>query len=270
MSEVTTDNNTQWDCEPLEEQAIEMEEDREYKHQLECFVKSSTEKGIELVKIGELIARLAQRQSFLDIGAGGGDLTIPVSQSFEKTTVVEPNEIQADYLRRRCPRFAIINDYFDRADLGQQRFDFILCSHVLYYIPEGRWLETIAKMYSHLEKDGCIALIIQSPIGAVAEFFRHFTNYEVNILELWRKLIEKYGDNAISVRYFINEIFSENLEDIVSIGLFLLIDRNFCRRTSEIATYFEEHHKISGGYRITQDDIILVVRSVMTDDDYKN
>jgi len=95
------------------EEMVEMEEDGEYRRQLALFSQSSTEKGIELVRIGEIIARLDRRGSFLDIGAGGGHLTIPVSTSFDATTVVEPNAKQAAYLRRRClgqrcPRFGAL------------------------------------------------------------------------------------------------------------------------------------------------------------------
>ncbi|NPU85500.1 MAG: class I SAM-dependent methyltransferase [Syntrophaceae bacterium] len=240
--------------------SIEMEEDGEYLRQLSLFVQSCTEKGIELVKIGELIADLNQRRSFLDIGAGGGDLTIPVSSSFESTTVVEPNELQAHRLRRRCPTFRVINDRWDNVDLGAERFEFILCSHVLYYVPEGTWLATIEKMHDHLEPGGRIAIVIQSPIGEVAEFFSRFAQYDVNILGLWGELIRKYGDESVEVRYFINEIFTENLEDMVSIGLFLLIDRNYRRHEDEIRKYFEARHKTPEGYRLRQDDILLVIR----------
>src|SRR4030042_6236216 len=128
---------------------IEMENDVEYQRQLAVFVKSSTEKGIELIKIGEIIAGLAKRKYFLDIGAGGGDLTIPVSQSFDETTIVEPNVKQADFLKKRCPHFNIYNDFWENIDLSPRRFDFILCSHVLYYIEEGQWITTIEKMYAH-------------------------------------------------------------------------------------------------------------------------
>lgn len=240
--------------------SIEMEEDGEYQRQLAVFVQSCTEKGIELVKIGELIAGLPQRRSFLDIGAGGGDLTLPISSSFEATTVVEPNPLQAQRLQRRCPGFRVVSDHWDRVDLGSERFDFILCSHVLYYIPEGAWLTTIEKMHTHLESGGCIAIVIQSPMGEVAEFFSCFTRYDVNILGLWGDLIRKYGDEAVEVRYFVNEIYAENLDDMVSIGLFLLIDRNFRSHEDEIRKYFEKRHKAPGGYRLRQDDILLVIR----------
>jgi len=241
------------------EEMVEMEEDGEYRRQLALFSQSSTEKGIELVRIGEIIARLDRRGSFLDIGAGGGHLTIPVSTSFDATTVVEPNAKQAAYLRRRCPQFRIINDAWDNVALGSERFDFILCSHVLYYIAEGKWLDTIAKMYTHLDDRGCLAIVIQSPIGEVAEFFNYFTDYDVNILSLWRDLIEIYGDGAVSVRYFINEIFTENIADMTAIGLFLLIDRRFREREAEIRAYLAERHRTPEGYRIKQEEILLVI-----------
>jgi len=237
-----------------------MEEDAEYRRQLALFTRCCTEKPVELVKIGEVIAGLKHRRCFLDIGAGGGDLTIPTSQSFSEATVIEPNEKQIAFLKRRCPHFTIYNGRWEAVDLGDKHFDFILCSHVLYYIDEGRWLPTIEKMYRHLEPGGCIAIVLQSPIGEVASFFNQFTSYDVNILELWRELIRRYGDVSVDVRYFMNEIYTESLDDMVSIGLFLLIDRRFTKRKNDIRRYFRKHHRSGNGYRIMQDEILLAVK----------
>ena len=94
----------------------------------------------------------------------------------------------------------------------------------------------------------------------MARFFNQFTHYDVNILELWRDLISRYGDDAIEVRYFMNEIGTENLEDMVTIGLFLLIDRRFGEYKEKIRQYFESYHKRADGYRIMQDEILLVIK----------
>jgi len=238
----------------------EAEDDAEYQRQLALFVNSSTEKGIELVKIGEIIAQLPHREAFLDIGAGGGDLTIPVSQSFKETVIVEPNRKQAQFLRRRCPHFTVHNEAWEAIDLGAKRFSLVLCSHVLYYIHEGGWLSSIKKMHAHLAPGGRIAIVLQSPLGQLAEFFKRFTDYDVSILELWRDLIKLYGDDAVEVRYFVNEIWTETLEDMVDIGLFLLIDPAFKHRRDEIRDYFRTNHSTENGYRLTQDDILLVVK----------
>jgi len=82
----------------------------------------------------------------------------------------------------------------------------------------------------------------------------------VNILELWRDLIRQYGDHAIEARYFINEIWTENIDSMVTIGLFLLIDRRFKEYEDKIRQYFESHHKMPDGYRLKQDEILLVIK----------
>lgn len=244
-------------------QELEMEEDHEYQEQLALFVRSSTEKSVELVKIGEIIGGLARRRSFLDIGAGGGDLTIPLSESFIETTVVEPNEKQVARLSRRCPHFNICHDCWDNVDLAPQRYDFILCSHVLYYIKEDNWVKTIEKGYSHLEDGGWMAIVLQSPVGEVADFFNEFTSYDVNVLQLWKDLIDRYGDDCIKVGYFRNEIWTENLDDMVRIGLFLLIDRKFKEHEERIRDYIESRHRVAGGYRMIQDEILLAVKKIV-------
>ena len=65
-----------------------------------------------------------------------------------------------------------------------------------------------------------MAIVLQSPLGEVADFFNEFTHYDVNVLELWKDLIHRYGEECIKVAYFLNEIWTENLEDMVKIGLF--------------------------------------------------
>jgi SAM-dependent methyltransferase len=237
-----------------------VDEDRAYQRQLELFSRCSQEKSIELVLVGEVISQLKSTTSFLDIGAGTGTLTAIISTFFNDTTVIEPNGSQADHFRQRYPRFHIYEEKWETADLSPKLFDFIFCSHVLYYIPTEKWLGVVKKMYDHLDEHGRIAIILQSPAGGVARFFREFSGYDVPVIELWRDLTGIYGHQALEVRYFVNEIFAETLKDMVSIGLFLLIDREFESLADRIARYFEENHKVAGGYSLRQDEIMIVIK----------
>jgi len=238
----------------------EMEDEAIYQKQLELFIRCSTDKRIELVKLGEVIADLRHRRRFLDVGAGSGDLTIPLAQAFHETTIVEPNSAQIEFLRRRYPEFKLHNTTWSEAELGGDRFDFILCSHVLYYLDTAEWMPSIDKMRAHLEPDGRLAIVLQSPIGELADFYNRFAHFDVDILELWRQMIHRFGDRAVDVRYFVNEIWTDNLDDMVEIGLFLLIDRNFRSRCDEIRDYFASRHRRGDGYRLKQDEILLAVR----------
>jgi SAM-dependent methyltransferase len=248
------------DAEEARARPPEMEDAEVYRKQLELFIRCSTDKRIELVRIGEVIADLRHRRRFLDVGAGSGDLTIPLAQTFRETSIVEPNTAQIEFLRRRYPDFKLHNTTWSEADLGGERFDFILCSHVLYYLDTADWMPSIDKMRAHLEADGRLAIVLQSPIGELADFYNRFAHFDVDILGLWRQLIHSFGDRAVDVRYFINEIWTDNLDDMVEIGLFLLIDRNFRARCDEIRDYFARHHRHGDGYRLKQDEVLLVVR----------
>ncbi|MFA6364141.1 class I SAM-dependent methyltransferase [Methanoregula sp.] len=248
------------DVQPSSDPCQENDDFAEYQQQLALFSSCSTEKGIELLKIGMVMQSLDKREAFLDIGAGGGHLTIPISQLFDRTTVVEPNPRQAGMFRSRCPGFRIYNDSWINVDPGSDRFDMILCSHVLYYIPDGAWMATIEKMYCHLLPGGCLVIVMQSPLGEVARFFNAFTTYDVPVIELVRAVIDHYGDEAVRLEYFQNEIFSKSLDEMTEIGLFLLIDPDFRKRSADIRYYFLNHHALAGGYRIRQDEILLVIQ----------
>jgi SAM-dependent methyltransferase len=241
-------------------QDLVLEENGAYQRQLELFSKCSQEKSIELVLAGEVISQLQNTANFLDIGAGTGCLTAIISTFFNDITVIEPNKKQAEHFRRRYPQFHVYEEKWETADLGSKLFDFIFCSHVLYYIPAEQWLDVIRKMYAHLKEKGRIAIVLQSPAGDVARFFRVFSGYDVPVIELWRDLTGIYGHQALEVRYFVNEIFAETLEDMVSIGLFLLIDKKFESLADRIAGYFEENHKVAGGYSLRQDEIMIVIK----------
>jgi len=239
---------------------LALEENGAYQRQLELFSRCSQEKSIELVLAGEVISQLQSTANFLDIGAGTGSLTSIISTFFNDTTVIEPNKKQAEHFRRRYPQFHVFEEKWETTDLGSKLFDFIFCSHVLYYIPAELWLEVIGKMYAQLKEKGRIAIVIQSPAGDVARFFREFSGYDVPVIELWRDLTGIYGHQALEVRYFVNQIFAETLEDMTSIGLFLLIDRRFESLADQIARYFEENHKVAGGYSLRQDEIVIVIK----------
>jgi hypothetical protein len=47
---------------------------------------------------------------------------------------------------------------------------------------------------------------------------------------------------------------------MVDLGLFLLLDRRCKRHKEDIKKYFEEQHRIDGGYRIVQDEILLTIK----------
>src|SRR5204863_4527497 len=97
---------------------VEMEADDEYRRQLDLFVRSCDEKARLLARLERLVARLPRRDSFLDVGAGAGDLTVPLSRHFDRTTAVEPNRLQAARLSEAHPRVRVRHAAVEDLDLG--------------------------------------------------------------------------------------------------------------------------------------------------------
>ena len=48
------------------------------------------------------------------------------------------------------------NGVWEAAQFGEQQFDLIICTHVLYFVPPENWGDFIRKMVSHIAPDGRI------------------------------------------------------------------------------------------------------------------
>jgi len=240
-------------------ETVDMEADDEFQRQLDLFVRCSDEKARVLALLKRLVNRLPSRQAFLDVGAGAGDLAIPLSRRFETTTVVEPNQLQAARLLAAFPHFRVHDCTFQEATLEEGAFDLILCSHVLYYLPETEWMAAVQKMHDCLRPGGIAVIILQSPAGEMADFFEHFIGRQVPVIALWDNLVTRFGEEAAQAHYWSVEMRTATLEEMTSLGLFLLLDRSFRQRSREIRAYFAAHHRHGDGYRLRQGEIVLSV-----------
>lgn len=238
---------------------MERASDEEYQRQLALFVRSSDEKPKLVRQLQQIVARLPRRERFLDVGAGGGDLTIPLSTHFHSTTIAEPNQVQVERFRRTYPDFQVQNVALEKLELTGRTFDFILCSHVLYYLDPSAWADQVDKLHHWLTPGGKVAVVMQSPAGDVARFFQHFNGYHADVIPLWDEMVARHGEADVEALYCRARIQTASLDDMVKIGLFLLIDKRFEQRKPEIADYHNRHHRTADGYCMHQGQITLVV-----------
>ncbi len=238
---------------------VSPEADLVYKQQFETFVRSTDQKQRQIQKVKEIMKGLLQRRTFLDVGAGSGEITEAIAGYFRKTVLVEPNLRQMEKLGARIPGAVMIHDTIECARLNVAEVDLALCSHVLYYVPESKWMQVIEKMFSCLNARGKLVLVLQSPEGGVPLFFKKFTGKSVNSIGLWARLVRRYGEDNVRAHYGIAGIQARTLEDMTSIGQFLLIDKKYRRKKSRISRYFRKHHRVSGGYQINQEYITFEI-----------
>lgn len=99
-----------------------------YKNDFEKFLTHTDEKQVLLAEISEEIAR-HKSKSLLDIGAGNGLLSIPLSKKVENYLAIEPNKSFVAKLRK--VGLKVIEGTFPFEIFGT--FDMVLASHSISY-----------------------------------------------------------------------------------------------------------------------------------------
>lgn len=231
----------------------------DYSRQFALFVNSTDEKKQQIETILGILRRLKRKEDFLDVGAGSGEITAAVSEWFGRTTVIEPSADQVRRLSRRFPGFRIFPDTVDGADLGDEKFDLVLCSHVLYYIPEARWGSVVDGLFFRLREEGKMVVALQSSEGDTADFFSYFTGNRVGSMGLWRRMAERYGQENVLAHYRVSRVQTTSLDDMTDIGLFMLVDKKYSKKRSAIRRYFETRHKAADGYSMRIDSITFEI-----------
>ena len=121
----------------------------EYARAFGTFLTHTDEKSKTLEWLTNLVNGLRSHGLFVDAGAGDGSMTAALAKLFDRTIAIEPSSALRAELARRCPEAEIIG-----APLGDARIasaaDFVLCSHVLYYIPQHDWTDTLERLTSWL------------------------------------------------------------------------------------------------------------------------
>ncbi len=230
-----------------------------YKRRFGLFVRSTDQKARQIETVKSIVATLPQTGHFLDVGAGTGEITEAVSAYFKRTTVVEPNPEYAKQLAGRFPEFQIYENNFDGVNLVGALFDFILCSHVLYYIPEKNWMAMIERMVFHLSEQGKLAIVLQSPEGPLPDLFRRLGGKTGEAVRLWGALVRRFGRDRVRAHYGVSRIKARSIHEMAEIATFLFHEKRFESKKPEIRRYFARNCKIRGGYAVEQDFITFEI-----------
>ena len=113
---------------------------------------------------------LIGKGSFIDVGAGNGDLTDLIKENFDRTVVVEPSERLFRMLEKKKYDLAIKSTLEDLK--LKEKFDFVLCSHVLYYTKD--WQKSLEKMYKLTRKKGLLCIISHAGTGEWNSMMKKF------------------------------------------------------------------------------------------------
>ncbi len=113
-----------------------------------------------------ILSKAGAKKSFLDIGAGPATIIERVSHSFESTTIVEPNKAFVPLYKDKSFAYHIENFQDFPVD---HKYDFVLCSHVLYHVPRPQWTSFLKKMHEVIASGGRGLVAMVAPKGKFHE-----------------------------------------------------------------------------------------------------
>lgn len=121
----------------------------EYSRAFQTFLAHTDQKEKAIAWLDREIASLAQHRTAIDAGTGTGKLTAWLIDRFERVVAIKPNPSLGNDFRAACPTVDILPETILSAEpnLGA---DFVLCSHVFYYIPRAEWEENVERLISWL------------------------------------------------------------------------------------------------------------------------
>lgn len=107
--------------------------------------------------------------------------------------------------------------------LCTKQANFILCSHVLYYIEQAQWLANIERLVSWLATDGLLVVVLQNHRTDCMRMLQHFFGHHYNLAgilpELKTRLSTAYD---ITCQVEPAHIWAEQFADIYIITEFML------------------------------------------------
>ena len=166
---------------------------QDYHDAFRVFLAHTDQKANASAWLEREVAALPRRDVFIDAGAGTGTLTAWLQPRFQRTLAVEPNASLRDDLRAACPAAEVIGVNITEAEPGATA-DFVLCSHVFYYIDRARWPDNLRRLAGWLGSGGVLAVALQNPETDCMKMLRHFTGHAFDLSALAREFAAEAGD----------------------------------------------------------------------------
>ena len=240
-------------------EALTQERNELYKRQFDLLSDGTTEYNYMVNYFRTtLFPTLPAMGHFLDIGCGRGNYARPLSADFDRTTVVEINPVYfyevLDWGRDNRRNIDGYNDDWVNVPLDAE-LDFILMSHMLYYVdpPESR-PAFIRKAYNLLKPGGLLVITLNSEECGIRHIYKtFFPPEEVAYMPTGEEIaaiLQHLGYPRIEAKIYPAEITVPSHDDMASLVEFMLMrlvafdtEEKIARRTQYIDEYLTRGDK---------------------------
>lgn len=234
----------------------------QYRDAFELFVAHTDEKDREVARLEQLVDALAYRRVFVDAGAGDGKITARLAARFARTIAIEPNPWLRETLARAFKPDALLPQGILEAEPGDPA-DLVLCSHVLYHVPEDQWPECMRRMASWLTGEGTLAVVLENPRNDVMRMMDHFSGRRFDLAPSVQKFLdESPGGFATTWEIVPARVEAPDLATARAIAGFLLdLPGSVVPSAAKLETYLHRHFSAhSETYHFSVDQDLLCIR----------
>ena len=192
----------------------------DYKKAIDVLSQTSQHNQLITVAIQQhVLPLLGKNPSLLDVGSGPGIVTRNLQPFFNSVTAIEPNlEMRSFYSKLEIDLHSYEFALFDT----QEQFDFVLCSHVLYHMPEERMKQFIKKLLKHTSKGGFCFIALMADRGENHSLHSQFNKNYTNSF-LVKKIL-----NELSIPYTVisatNRFQASQREDMLALCRFFVYE----------------------------------------------
>ena len=155
----------------------------EYTRAFQTFLSHTDQKEQALAWLDREVSALGGRKVAIDAGAGTGKLSAWLRTRFGSVIGIEPNPSLAEEFRSTCPKLDLIQATILAAK-PVVAADFILCSHVFYYLPRSEWEANLRQLIGWLAPGGVLAICIQNSGTDCMRMVDHFIGGRFRLSEL--------------------------------------------------------------------------------------
>ncbi len=210
---------------------------------------------------------LSQVKSFghlLDIGIGDCSVTKIVGRKFKEITLIDKNKkifknISLS-LFKKCSKLHLSNQCILDAPLERDKYDLILLSHTLYYIPKAQWPDLIKKLFSSLKKDGILFIALTGGLdkdGLIKTFSPTTPSIMNHLIDYCHidaaSKIEAYKSKEVSL--------SKDIKTMMHIANLYLNDAGVTVSFEDLKLYLlKKYHSNTGLFRLEAEQQFIVLQ----------
>lgn len=195
--------------------------DEYYDQVFTLFIKSTDQKQQADAWLRDFLSRFPAHQRAVDAGAGNGILTRPVAEHFAEVVAVEPNPSLLAELAASGSNIRILPDTIEEAPVEAGRAEFVLCSHVLYYVPRPEWETLLHRLLSWVQPGGTLIVVLQAENTDCMKFYAALRGHGFPITQCMEEFSHQPGVASVNIVRQPSRILVQSDEELVMILEFL-------------------------------------------------